>query len=108
MPAKAMFRPYRHHVFFCCNQREAPAECCNNHGAENLLAYAKTRAAELGLTGPGELRLNKAGCLGRCAEGPVIVIYPEGTWYRYGSREDIDEILSEHLLHGRIVERLKV
>ena len=101
-----MFRPYRHHIFFCCNQREAPTACCNNHGAEDLLAYAKAHAVELGIEGP--IRLNKAGCLGHCAEGPVIVIYPEGIWYHYGSREDIDEILTEHLLHGRIVERLKL
>jgi (2Fe-2S) ferredoxin len=54
------------------------------------------------------VRINQAGCLDRCDEGPVLVIYPEAVWYTYVDREDIDEIVSEHLQNGRIVERLKV
>ena len=99
---------FNHHVFFCCNQRAAPDACCNNHGASELQTYAKERVKELGLAGEGRVRINKAGCLGRCDDGPVLVVYPEGTWYTFVDREDIDEIISEHLQHGRIVERLKV
>ena len=99
---------YTYHVFFCCNQREAPAPCCNNHGAEDMLAYAKERVAALRLAGPGRVRINKAGCLGQCLDGPVIVIYPEGVWYRYANRDDIDEIITEHLQNGHPVERLKL
>ena len=44
----------------------------------------------------------------RCAEGPVLVVYPEGTWYTYVDRSDIDEILQEHLVGGRVVERLRL
>ena len=49
-----------------------------------------------------------AGCLDRCDEGPVLVVYPDETWYTYVDTEDIDEIISEHLVNGRVVERLKI
>ena len=57
---------------------------------------------------PGGVRINSAGCLNRCECGPVIVIYPEGVWYNYVDQEDIDEIVSEHLLKGNVVERLLI
>ncbi|MEE9928389.1 ferredoxin [Microvirgula aerodenitrificans] len=99
---------YSHHVFFCTNQREAGRDCCNNHGASDLLDYAKDRIRELGLKGEGKVRVQKAGCLDRCDLGPVLVIYPEETWYTFIDREDIDEIISEHIVNGRVVERLKL
>lgn len=104
---------FKHHVFFCTNQRAAGEACCNDHGASALWAYAKERVKSLGeraLGGqvPGKVRINKAGCLDRCNQGPVMVIYPEAVWYTYIDMEDIDEIIDEHLLNGRIVERLKI
>jgi len=99
---------YRQHVFFCCNQRDSGKTCCNDHGASGLREYAKNRVKELGLSGKGKVRVNMAGCLDRCEQGPVLVVYPEETWYTYIDREDIDEIISEHLQQGRIVERLKI
>jgi len=95
------------HLFFCCNQRAEGETCCNNHGASDMLAYAKDQAKALKIDG-NRIRLNKAGCLGRCDLGPLIVVYPEGVWYTYIDQSDIDEILKEHLLHGRVVERLRV
>ena len=99
---------YKHHVFFCQNRRDPPAACCANHNAEGLRDYAKKRVKELKLSGPGKVRINQAGCLDRCEEGPCIVVYPEGTWYTYVDRQDIDEIIDEHLVNGREVERLKI
>jgi (2Fe-2S) ferredoxin len=99
---------YRHHVFFCCNQRAPGETCCNNHGAQQMRDYAKQRVKELGLSGPGKVRVNQAGCLDRCEEGPVIVVYPEEVWYTYVDRADVDEIIEEHLRHGRVVERLRL
>ena len=96
---------YQHHVFFCCNQREGGKACCNDYGASDIRDYAKNRVKELGLSGNGKVRINMAGCLDRCELGPVLVVYPEETWYTYVDREDIDEIISEHLQHGRAVER---
>lgn len=99
---------FKHHVFFCCNQRENGEGCCNDFGASDLQMFAKSRVGELGLNGPGQVRINKAGCLGRCEEGPVAVVYPEGVWYRYVDKEDIEEIIQKHLVGGEVVVRLKV
>jgi len=70
--------------------------------------YAKQRVKELGLAGEGKLRVNMAGCLDRCEEGPCIVVYPDAVWYTYVDRTDIDEIIESHLQQGRIVERLRI
>ena len=56
----------------------------------------------------GGVRVNKAGCLDRCAGGPVIVVYPEEVWYSYVDHDDIDEIVDSHLKNGRVVERLRL
>ena len=99
---------YKHHVFFCVNQRDDGRECCNQHGAEGIRDYAKARIKKLNLNGEGKVRINLAGCLDRCAEGPVMVVYPDNVWYTYIDKNDIDEIISEHIQHGRVVERLKI
>jgi (2Fe-2S) ferredoxin len=97
---------YKHHVFFCTNQRDDGRQSCNDCNAQSLRDYAKKQCKEKGISGPGRVRINSAGCLDRCGEGPVLVIYPEETWYQYVDREDIDEIIEEHLIKGNIVERL--
>ena len=97
------------HVFFCTNQREAGEACCNNHGAQKARDYMKNKVKELGISGSqNKIRINSAGCMDRCEEGPVIVVYPEGTWYTYVDESDLDEIIEEHLMNGRIVERLRI
>lgn len=99
---------YRYHVFVCTNEREDGSQACGQCGARELRDYLKRRTKELGLAGKGSVRVNAAGCFDRCAEGPVMVVYPEGTWYTYVDREDIEEILQEHLVNGRVVERLRL
>jgi (2Fe-2S) ferredoxin len=96
---------YRAHVFCCTNVRPDghPRGCCASRGSEKLRNYMKVRAKELGLE---ETRINTAGCLDRCEFGPVMVIYPEGIWYTYRTREDIDQILTTHLVGGGRVDRL--
>lgn len=98
---------YRHHVFFCTNRR-AEGGCCADFGAEQMREYAKAQVKALGFARPGGVRINSAGCLDRCAEGPVIVVYPEGVWYTYVDRADIDEIIDQHLQQGRPVQRLMI
>lgn len=99
---------FQRHVFFCCNQRDGGRACCNEHGAQQLRDHAKRRIKQLGLNGAGKVRINQAGCLDRCDEGPVMVVYPEGTWYSYLDAEDVDEIIDSHLVGGKPVERLKI
>ena len=97
---------YKNHVFFCTNHREDGGQCCAQYKAQEMRDYMKNRSKELGLVRSGEVRVNSAGCLNRCELGPVIVIYPEETWYTFIDKADIDEIIEEHLLKGNIVERL--
>jgi (2Fe-2S) ferredoxin len=97
---------YQRHIFFCLNQRPGNEACCAQHAAQASFDQCKARVKALGLSGPGGVRVNKAGCLDRCAGGPVAVVYPEGTWYTYVDQGDIDEIVERHLVKGEVVERL--
>ena len=100
---------YDKHVFFCTNQRAPGEGCCNDFGASRLRDYVKDKVKQLGISTEGNsIRINNAGCLGRCDQGPVLVVYPEGTWYTYVDESDLDEIIEQHLKQGRIVERLKI
>ncbi|MBI0534746.1 (2Fe-2S) ferredoxin domain-containing protein [Roseomonas sp. KE2513] len=96
---------FRVHLFACTNRRPEGHRrgSCAARGSEGLRDYMKARAKEMGLPG---IRVNSAGCLDRCEFGPVIVIYPEGVWYRAETRDDIDEILTTHLRDGGRVPRL--
>ena len=97
---------YDKHIFFCLNDREKGEQSCAHDGAKDGFDRCKQRIKKAGLSGPGEIRVNKAGCLDRCEEGPVAVVYPEGVWYTYVDREDIDDIVDSHLRDGTIVDRL--
>lgn len=99
---------YRYHVFFCNNQRTDGRDCCETFDASGMRKYAKNKSKELGIAGEGGVRMNTAGCLDRCGHGPVMVVYPEAIWYTYVDKEDIDEIIEEHLINGRPVERLMI
>lgn len=99
---------YRHHVFFCLNQRSNGEACCAQHDAQAAFDHCKARVKAEGLAGAGGVRINKAGCLDRCAGGPVLVVYPEATWYTYVDRHDLDEIVERHLKGGEVVERLRL
>ncbi|MBM3518579.1 MAG: (2Fe-2S) ferredoxin domain-containing protein [Alphaproteobacteria bacterium] len=96
---------FTRHVFVCVNERPAehPKGCCKAKDSERLRNYMKARAKALGLD---TVRVNAALCLDRCALGPTMVIYPEGVWYTYRNEADLDEILTTHVIGGRLVERL--
>ncbi|GAB4188158.1 MAG: NAD(P)H-dependent oxidoreductase subunit E [Wenzhouxiangellaceae bacterium] len=101
---------YRHHWFFCTNQRAEGAErpSCAQCNSPALRDYAKKQVKALGLAGEGGVRVNIAGCLDRCEEGPVCVVYPEGVWYTYVDEQDLDEIIESHLQNGEPVDRLRI
>jgi (2Fe-2S) ferredoxin len=96
---------FRTHVFCCTNRRPDghPKGCCAAKGSEVLRDHMKARAKELGLY---DVRINAAGCLDRCELGPTIVIYPEGVWYTWRTKEDVEEVLRVHLVGGGRVPRL--
>ena len=97
---------YKHHIFFCLNERKPGEDSCSQVGAQAGFDHCKSRIKSAGLSGPGGIRVNKAGCLDRCAGGPVAVVYPDETWYTYVDQADIDEIVESHLVGGKAVERL--
>lgn len=99
---------YTKHVFVCTNQKVPGKQCCANSGGEEFLTHLKSKLLELELHGPGRVRVSKSGCLGRCASGPCIVVYPEGVWYTYSSIEDIDEIIESHFIQGKTLEKLQI
>jgi (2Fe-2S) ferredoxin len=97
------------HVFFCTNQREDGSDCCGYRGAQKARDYVKNKVKELALSNrQNKIRINSAGCLDRCDEGPVLVVYPEGIWYTFVDESDLDEIIESHLKNGQVVERLKI
>lgn len=99
---------YEHHVFFCLNIREDGEQCCTQMGSEKLFNYMKSKIKSLDIRGKGMVRVNRGGCFDRCSEGPLLVIYPQGIWYRFIDEKDIDEIIESHILAGKPVERLLV
>ena len=97
---------YKQHIFFCTNQRANGEACCAQHDPKAALDHCKSRVKAAGVNGPGGVRVNQAGCLDRCAGGPVAVVYPEAVWYHYVDKSDIDEIVDSHLIGGKVVQRL--
>lgn len=99
---------YQRHIFFCLNERTSGEQCCAHQGAQAGFERCKLQIKAAGLSGAGQVRVNKAGCLDRCAAGPVAVVYPEAVWYTFVDASDIDEIVESHLKNGKVVERLRV
>ena len=97
---------YQRHIFFCLNERESGKDACAKHNAQAGFDRCKAQVKAAGLSAPGKVRVNKAGCLDRCAAGPVAVVYPEAVWYTYVDDHDIDEIVESHLKNGQVVDRL--
>ncbi len=96
-------------MFFCTNQRGPGETSCNDCGASALQAYAKDKVKSAKIAARrGRCTYQQGWLLDRCDEGPVLVIYPQGTWYRYVDQEDIDEIIERHLVKDEVVERLKI
>ena len=97
---------YERHIFFCTNERPNGEAACAQHSAMDAFNHCKQAAKKAGLLGEGKVRVNKAGCLDRCAGGPIAVVYPEAVWYSYVDTSDIDEIVESHLKGGVVVKRL--
>ncbi len=99
---------FKHHIFICTNERDesAPRPSCSGDGSRKLKEEFKAALKEAGLK--GQVRANELGCLDQCEHGPVVVVYPDAVWYGFVHAEDVGEIVTEHLVHGRPVERLRL
>ena len=97
---------FKKHIFICINERKADdaRSGCSARGSAKLLDYMKGRVHELGLK--GKVRVNKAGCLDACSQGPTMVVYPDDVWYSPKTQKDMEEILTEHIQNDRPVNRL--
>jgi (2Fe-2S) ferredoxin len=99
---------FHKHVFICTNARELEDSrgCCAARGGDAVAAAFKKRLFDMGLK--RVVRPNKSGCLDQCARGVTLVVYPDGVWYGGVTVADVDEIIEQHLLGGRPVERLVI
>jgi (2Fe-2S) ferredoxin len=99
---------FERHVFVCTNMRHAgvPKPSCSADGTSALHMRLQQLVHDAGLT--GRVRINKSGCLAQCEHGPMVVVYPDAVWYGNVQPEDAEEIVREHLVGGRPVERLRL
>ena len=99
---------FQRHIFTCINERDPahPRGSCGAAGGADVAGALKQKLHERGLK--RIVRANKAGCLDQCAKGVCLVVYPEGVWYGGVREEDVDEIIEEHIIGGRPVERLVI
>ena len=100
--------PYQKHVFVCLHERDKddPRGDCASKGSGDLLKKLKKSLKQRGLG--DQIRANKAGCLDNCENGCSLVVYPEGTWYGHVKESDVEELVEQHLIGGKPVERLRL
>jgi (2Fe-2S) ferredoxin len=96
--------PFRFHLYVCTQQKPAGVPSCSASGSSEVLAAIEREVLAQGFD--NQVQLTTSGCMGLCDEGPVLVVYPEGTWYRNVKPSDAAELVRAHLATGKPVERL--
>ncbi|MCB1197739.1 MAG: (2Fe-2S) ferredoxin domain-containing protein [Deltaproteobacteria bacterium] len=86
---------YEFHLFVCVNERDQPKQGCRDRQAHDLVELFREKIKAQAI--PATCRVNKSGCLGKCAQGPVVVLYPQNQWFFKVTAEKVDEILATFL-----------
>ncbi len=97
--------PFRHHIFVCTQDKPEGVTCCPASGSMSVLGALHRELGSQGLS--GDVQVSSCGCLGLCDDGPIMITYPEGVWYRKVKAEDVPEIVGSHLRAGKVVSRLE-
>jgi len=96
--------PFRHHLFVCTQEKPEGVPCCPAGGSWSVIRALERELLAQGLD--NDVQLSTCGCLGLCDEGPILISYPDGVWYRKLTEADVPEIVSSHLRAGQPVSRL--
>lgn len=98
----------KYHIFVCasCRVNGTQKGFCYNKGSVGLIGRFMEEIEDRELS--GEVMVTNTGCFGICDRGPVVVIYPEGTWYGNVTEDDVETIMEQHIEGGRIVKELQL
>lgn len=96
--------PFRHHVIACEQKKPDGQPCCAARGATAVIDALRREVGRRGLQ--DQVLVTASGSMGLCEHGPNLVVYPDGVWYSGVTADDVPEIVTEHLMGGRPVERL--
>ncbi len=98
---------YEKHIFICTNQRAAgERQCCGEQHGMELVTRFKKLIKDKGLN--VTMRAQRAGCFDICELGPSVVVYPEGVFYGKVQLRDVEEIVEQHLVNNKPVDRLRL
>ena len=99
---------FKKHIFICTNERpkDSPRGDCLRCGGMDIRMRFVQLINQHGLK--GKVRANKSGCLDACELGAAVVIYPDNIWYSCKTKEEVDQVINEHLINDRIAENLQI